>query len=62
LLRCSQACGVPVSRQTLYCATFVEQMHQLAVQVWLARTADLPARAIYAPLVNNATGRVLDAP
>lgn len=29
---------------------------------WLARTADLPARAIYAPLVNNATGRVLDTP
>lgn len=29
------------------------------VRDWLARTSDLPSRAIYVPLVNNATGQVL---
>ncbi|HEX2131110.1 MAG TPA: aminotransferase class I/II-fold pyridoxal phosphate-dependent enzyme [Actinophytocola sp.] len=39
----------------------VPDLSAAPVATWLARTADLPHRAIYVPLVNNATGQVLTA-
>ena len=39
----------------------VSELTDASVARWLSRTADQPGRAMYVPLVNNATGEVLDA-
>ena len=40
--------------------TVTDQLTPAAVRDWVAATTEIPGRIIYVPLVNNATGEVLD--